>query len=112
MKKTTDILLQAIAALDGLENESIVDGKSLLFLEIEKAPAPSSEELRINGNVHGLVYFATMILKTAARGTLGAHVHFDGSSDIERCDMPLVVCLKAAPWEDASETRARGEVNE
>lgn len=66
------------------------------FLEFEISGDKS--EFRINGNQAGLVYFARVILEVAASSVSGSHFHLDDTGIADKCDMPVVVCLKPADW--------------
>ncbi len=56
------------------------------------------DEIRINCNKEGLQYVALKILELAVKGFPGAHQHFDKNEMVDRCDVPVVVCLKKADW--------------
>jgi len=94
-------LTHVIDQLRRIDEQSIHEGVSTQFLEFELSTAHN--ELRINGNPGGLVQFARAILQVVARGHDGAHQHFDEAGIVDRCDIPIVVCLKPAPWDNGSD---------
>lgn len=77
-----------------------VDGVSHHFLEFVKTD--NGNTLSINGNPDGLIYFAMSILEVVKHRNSGSHAHFDEVGIVDRADIPIVVCLKEAPWSDNS----------
>lgn len=81
-----------------IDSLAIEGNVSRHFLEIEKSA--DGREIRINGNMEGLIHFATAVLDVATKAIEGAHHHFDESGMVDRADVSLVVRLKAAVWEE------------
>jgi hypothetical protein len=92
----SEILNQIIEQLRLIDEGAIRDGVSHIFLQVEKVEGIN--EIRINGNAEGLIHFAMAVLDLAVSDVKGAHHHFDESGVVDPCDVPLVVSLKAAPW--------------
>ncbi len=81
-----------------LDNSSVrPDGTTTQFLEITKDT--NGEGVSINGNFGGLVHFARLVLEVAKKGYLGAHQHFDESSETDLCETSVTVCFKPADWD-------------
>jgi hypothetical protein len=82
-----------------LDNSAIGtdDGTTTQFLEIRKSG--NGEGISINGNLKGLVHLARLVLEVAGKGFVGAHQHLDEASEIDICEVPLVISLKLADWD-------------
>jgi hypothetical protein len=89
--------MELLTQIRKLDDASIRGDVSRQFLEIQTSPDQS--EVTLNGNCEGLVHFARLVLDVAGRNFEGAHAHFDASGELDRCDLPLIVSLKAAAWD-------------
>jgi len=91
-------LSDVIETLILLDNSFIADNVSRHFLEINDRREVN--ELQVRGNVAGLVHLARKILEVAKKGVEGAHYHLDDAELVDRCDLPVVISLKKAEWDD------------
>ncbi len=88
MDKQKEIKERLAAIVRGLES---LENLELNVLESENA----LNELRINGNLYGLLTFARSVLQIA-NGTTGSHQHFDKHSMFDNCDRAVIIALKNA----------------
>ena len=95
MSKSYDIS-EIVNSLEYIDSQSIQAEHINHFLEIVHNSEPS--ELCICGNTEGLVHLAKWILKIADSKIDGKHVHFDNTGIVDRCDVPLIISFKKAPW--------------
>lgn len=86
-------VIECVRALDG--GSIARDGATAQFLEIRR----SADGVTVSGNREGLIYLARLILEVANKGFAGAHQHFDAASDLDHCDVPLVIAFKPADWD-------------
>jgi len=95
--KRLALLDEALNTLRDLDYSAIAaDGTSVQLLEVKKG---SNGEVLINGNRDGLIHFARLVVEIANKGFSGAHQHFDEAGELDACEVPLIVSLKAAEWE-------------
>src|SRR3981081_325182 len=80
-----------------IDESALNKGTSRHFLQIERSP--DGLEVRIIGNPEGLIHFARSVLDVVATGAEGSHHHFDSVGIADKCDIPIVVSLKAAEWD-------------
>jgi hypothetical protein len=92
-------LAEILEKLRSVDDSAVSGGVSTQFLEVAGISEKNGGELHITGNPQGLVHFARLILDIAVKGYEGAHVHLDESANLDKCDVPVVVSLKAAEWD-------------
>jgi hypothetical protein len=73
------------------------DGATTQFLEVRAGM--TGEGVNVNGNLGGLVHLARLVLEVAGKGFVGAHQHLDEASELDVCEVPLVVSFNAAEWD-------------
>lgn len=88
MEKQTELKGQLAKILNDLKH---LEDPQMAFLETEE----SDQEIRINGNLQGLLTLARSVLQTAL-GSEGSHQHFDEHGMLDSCDRPFIVALKDA----------------
>ena len=94
---TVENLTKALELLKKLDSQAILDGISTQYLEIELIS--EHNEIRINGNAEGLIYLSRVFLEVAFKNEVGSHFHIDETGVPDKCDAPIVVCLKEASWD-------------
>jgi len=91
-------VLDVLNLLRRLDDVSVgAGGTTTQFLEVRKGP--ENEGVSVNGNRNGLVHLARLVLEVAAKDFVGAHQHFDEAGELDICEVPLAVVLKAADWD-------------
>jgi hypothetical protein len=85
-------LNEIIKQLQTLEKLQDVNGISNTKLEIHIDA--KRNELYINGNHRGLLYFARRILGIVSADYNGSHAHFDSNNVVYPCEIALIVGLK------------------
>ncbi len=84
-----------VRKLESIWATSLKDGVTSSFLEI-RDNHPGETTLRANWD--GLVAFAIDVLRVAASGSEGYHVHVDEAGIADHCDRKFVIAYTSGPW--------------
>lgn len=90
-------LADLITKLHEIDDLAIKDNISYHFLEVIENK--ENNELLINGNSEGLIYFAKSILDLVSTCSAGSHFHLDENGILDKCDQSIVIALKKAEWD-------------
>ena len=57
------------------------------------------EEVVLSANREGLLYLVDKIILLCEQKTTGSHYHLDESGMADKCEKPIIIQLKKAPWD-------------